>query len=338
MSDGEATPTRLAGDGDLATALQVHARRSAGRRIPEVIADEPARIDALSVAAGPLRATFARQRYDRAAFDALLAIAGEADLPSAMRALLGGDQVNATERRAALHTALRGLPVDTPVARQAHAEATAARTRMRALVDALSATGVTDVVSIGIGGSDLGPRLVVDALARPGARFRLHFLSNVDGAAAQRVLSGLDPARTAAILVSKTFGTQETLLNGAIVRDWLGDHAARDGGRVFAVSANASTTSRGPRSEPPMPMLTTSVTPVADSASTSARMRVRAAVASACACLATGVSTGRPRNAVCSAARRSVALTCSPPSSARIAPARSASPAIASKASNAARS
>ena len=238
MSDGEATPTRLAGDGDLATALQVHARRSAGRRIPEVIADEPARIDALSVAAGPLRATFARQRYDRAAFDALLAIAGEADLPSAMRALLGGDQVNATERRAALHTALRGLPVDTPVARQAHADATAARTRMRALVDALSATGVTDVVSIGIGGSDLGPRLVVDALARPGARFRLHFLSNVDGTAARRVLSGLDPARTAAILVSKTFGTQETLLNGAIVRDWLGDHAARDGGRVFAVSAN----------------------------------------------------------------------------------------------------
>ena len=224
--------------GDLASALRDHARRSLARSIPALLAADPARAGGLSVTAGPLRATFARQRYDRAAFDALLSIAGAAGLAGAMRALLGGDTVNATERRAALHSALRGLPVDTPVARQAHADATAARARMRALVDALAATDVTDIVSVGIGGSDLGPRLVADALAQPGARFRVHFLSNVDGAAAQRVLAGLDPARTAAILVSKTFGTQETLLNGAIVRDWLGGHAARDGGRVYGVSAS----------------------------------------------------------------------------------------------------
>ena len=90
------------------------------------------------------------------------------------------------------------------------------------------------MVSIGIGGSDLGPRLVVDALSPPTpGRFRVHFVSNVDGAAAQRVLAGLDPARTAAIMVSKTFGTQETLLNGGIARDWLGNDT-----RLFAVTAN----------------------------------------------------------------------------------------------------
>ena len=209
---------------DLAAALHDHARRSAARPIRALVADDPERADALAVAAGPLRANFARQRYD---------------LRGALRALFGGEPLNTTEGRAALHVALRGLPVDTPVARQAHADATAARQRMAALCEALAATDVTDVVSIGIGGSDLGPRLVADALASPGGRFRVHFLSNVDGAAATRVLAGLDPARTAAILVSKTFGTQETLLNGAIVRDWLGSHAARDGGRLFAVSANA---------------------------------------------------------------------------------------------------
>jgi len=101
-------------------------------------------------------------------------------------------------------------------------------------VAGLEASDATDIVSIGIGGSDLGPRLVADALALPGARFRVHFISNVDGHAAQRVLASLDPARTAAIVISKTFGTQETLLNGGIVRTWLGDDS-----RLYAVSTNA---------------------------------------------------------------------------------------------------
>ncbi|MCC8445290.1 glucose-6-phosphate isomerase, partial [Xanthomonas translucens] len=106
--------------------------------------------------------------------------------------------------------------------------------RMRALIQALAQTDVTDIVSVGIGGSDLGPRLVADAL-RPfeGARFRVHFVSNVDGAAMQRTLATLDPARTAGVLISKTFGTQETLLNGQILRDWLGGSE-----RLYAVSAN----------------------------------------------------------------------------------------------------
>jgi glucose-6-phosphate isomerase len=109
---------------------------------------------------------------------------------------------------------------------------------MATLIRELEATDVTDIVSIGIGGSDLGPRLLVDALADPrNARFRVHFVSNVDGHAMRRTLAGLDPTRTAAIVISKTFGTHETLLNGRIVRDWLGEQAQQKY-RLFAVSAN----------------------------------------------------------------------------------------------------
>ena len=217
---------------DFAT-LQSHAQRLASTSVAALVADDPARAQSLSLRVGPLYANFARQRYDAQALDALFGLAGTADFQGAMRRLLDGDTVNATEGRAALHTALRGDASDAPVARECAALAVEARARMAGLIDALSASEVTDIVSVGIGGSDLGPRLVVDALALPGARFRVHFLSNVDGNAAQRVLAGLDPARTAAILISKTFSTQETLLNGRIVRDWLGDDA-----RVFGVSAN----------------------------------------------------------------------------------------------------
>lgn len=218
--------------------LRAQAARLDGRALSALVAGDPARATDFALRVGPLYANFARQSYDRDALAALLDIAARADFAGALRRLFDGQPVNATEGRAALHTALRGDLSTAVAARDAHREAAQARVRMRALVEGLQARGVTDVVSVGIGGSDLGPRLVVDALARPGAPIRVHFVSNVDGAAVQRTLAGLDPARTAVVLISKTFGTQETLLNGAIVRAWLGDFASRDGGRVYAVSAN----------------------------------------------------------------------------------------------------
>lgn len=214
--------------------LRAHAVRLRASSL-RALAAAPGRADGYALDAGPLHASFARQRLDDAARDALFALARRADLAGALRRLADGAPVNATEGRAALHTALRGALSQAPAARAAHADALAARERMRALAARIGAAGIVDVVSIGIGGSDLGPRLAVDALAAGGSRPRLHFLSNVDGHAAQRVLAGLDPARTAAILVSKSFGTQETLLNGAIVRDWLGDDD-----RLYAVSANVA--------------------------------------------------------------------------------------------------
>lgn len=219
----------------LLDGLQAHAQRLDGMPLARLLQDDPARAKEFALRCGPLYANFARQRYDRAALDGLFAIAERADLAGALRRLLDGDTVNPTEDRPALHSALRGAATGSAFALAARAQALSAQLRMRELIDALAAGPVTDIVSIGIGGSDLGPRLVVDALALPGARFRVHFISNVDGHAARRVLAALDPARTAAVMISKTFGTQETLLNGAIVRDWLGDDT-----RLYAVSTNAA--------------------------------------------------------------------------------------------------
>lgn len=227
---GEGTPalsSRIA-------ALRVHAERLSGHPIRTLVSADPGRSAALSVSAGPLHASFARQRYDGRALDELFGLASSAGLDAALRALAGGEQVNPTEGRPALHTALRARDAATPAAREAVQLARAARARMAELVRGIQQAGITDVVSVGIGGSDLGPRLVVDALVQPGPGLpRVHFLSNVDPAAAASVTAGLDPARTAVILVSKSFGTQETLLNGRILADWLGD-----GSRLYAVSAN----------------------------------------------------------------------------------------------------
>ena len=113
----------------------------------------------LALRVGPLYVNFARQKYDAAALQALLALAAERDVGGAITRLFRGEQVNLTEGRAALHTALRGDVVDAPVAAEAYATAREIRQRMGVLVRALEDSGVTDVVSVGIGGSDLGPRL-----------------------------------------------------------------------------------------------------------------------------------------------------------------------------------
>lgn len=220
--------------------LQAQARRLRGTTIRQMVDADAARAADFSLRVGPLYANFSRQRYDREALSALHAIAKGEALPTAMRALFDGAQVNASEDRPALHTALRSALGRSDIAGDARAQAQAAHARMAELVAQLEASGITDIVNVGIGGSDLGPRLMVDALKDfHSGRFRVHFLTNVDGSDAQHTLQGLDPARTAAILVSKSFGTQETLLNGAILRDWLGDDR-----RLYAVSANGSEAER----------------------------------------------------------------------------------------------
>jgi glucose-6-phosphate isomerase len=119
--------------------------------------------------------------------------------------------------------------------------ATARRQRMRALVDAIEAGAfgdITGVLHIGIGGSVLGPELVVDALGRNSARLTIRFLSNIDGAAFDDAVRPLDPATTLIVAASKTFTTLETLTNFDAARDWLRDGGVRDpDGRVIAVTA-----------------------------------------------------------------------------------------------------
>ncbi len=215
-------------------ALGAHARRLAQSSIEDLNRRQPGRAQQLALRVGPLYANFARQSYDQPALDALWAYGQSLELPQAFRRLFDGAPVNLTEARPALHTALRSDLGRGPVAAAARAQVLAAEQRLAAIVAELEASSITDIVSIGIGGSDLGPRLVCDAL-KPlqGARFAVHFVSNIDGMAIERVLAGLDPARTAGILISKSFTTQETLSNGAILQRWLGD-----AGRLYAVSAD----------------------------------------------------------------------------------------------------
>jgi len=214
-------------------SLQDHGARLRGVPLSRLIEADAGRAARMSLRVDGLYANFARQAVDEGAFAALLAMAHEANVPAAFRALFRGDPVNRSERRAALHSALR-TRFDFPEAAAAFDEAAQARRTMAALARKLRASAVTDIIHVGIGGSDLGPRLALDALQGfTDGRFRVHFLSNVDAHAADRVLGTLDPARSAAVLVSKSFGTQETLLNGQLVRDWLGGSE-----RMYAVSAN----------------------------------------------------------------------------------------------------
>jgi len=222
---------------DWLDALAAHAVRLSDMRLDDLVREDPGRAQDFALRVGPLYLSQARQRIDREARQALFELGRRVDFPAALRALFDGETVNTSENRAALHTALRSDLGQGPTAQSARRAALDAAQRLEAVAGALEQdANITDVVNIGIGGSDLGPRLVVDALQHQSTgRFRLHFIANVDGAAAQALLPTLDPRRTAAVLVSKSFGTQETLLNGAILRDWMGS-----GERLYAVSANTA--------------------------------------------------------------------------------------------------
>jgi glucose-6-phosphate isomerase len=208
--------------------LRVEASRLRQRTLVELFQADPGRFRSLSFRHGAVFADLSRQRIDVAALAALVEAARAAGLEAAIEALFAGAVVNHSERRPALHTALRGQGPEDAVRR-----ANEALERMERLLEILrsdpaSTFGmhrVTDVVSVGIGGSDLGPRLLLEALERRSRGLpRVHFLSNVDGDALQRLLPRLDPGSTLVVLISKSFGTRETLLNGHSLIEWLRNH------------------------------------------------------------------------------------------------------------------
>lgn len=232
------------------------AQRPDGARITPLFAADPGRAERFSVTLDDLSLDFAKTSIDDAALDALFALADAAGLDDFRRRLFAGEPVNATEHRAAMHMALRA-PADAGLkARMAHGAedaaviAAAEREKMRAFVTAVhdgrirGATGqtFTDVLTIGIGGSDLGPRVATEALTigRTDTRLTPHFLSNVDGHAFAEATKRLDPARTLVLVASKTFTTQETSMNAAAARAWvagaLGDAAVAD--HFAALSTN----------------------------------------------------------------------------------------------------
>ena len=172
---------------------------------------------------------FSKNKIDQSAWDALYSLADECKLEEAKKAYFNGATINETEGRAVLHTALRAHKTSVEVEGTAiEADIKAVKAQMRrfstSVIDGshkgFTGKSITDVVNIGIGGSDLGPVMVVDALAYYKNNLKVHFVSNVDGDHINEVLKDLNPETTLFVIVSKSFTTQETLANATTAKKW----------------------------------------------------------------------------------------------------------------------
>jgi glucose-6-phosphate isomerase len=213
------------------SAFDAAADRAADERIADMLANDAERLSRLTVEAAGLTVDLSKQAWTREGEDACLALAEAAGVAEARAAMFAGTAVNTSEDRAVLHAALRA-PAGAAFAAKGEAVSgavEAGRAKMKALADAVqsgAAKGSTgkpfrSLVHIGIGGSDLGPRLVWEALRPLQPKMELRFAANVDPAEIAAALAGLDPAETLVVVVSKTFTTQETLANAEAARAWL---------------------------------------------------------------------------------------------------------------------
>jgi glucose-6-phosphate isomerase len=201
------------------SALEEHARAIAGRTLTSLFSAEPDRLERLALDVGPLHFDFSKTHVDSHALELLIARAQAADFDLWRERLFAGEIVNPSEARAATHAAERGSPPEA-----AAAEAARAREQMYALVRALEqgAFGpIRHVLHIGIGGSALGPALVLDALRQAENPLEVAVISNIDGAALEPFLARFDPQATLVVIVSKTFTTMETMTNAKSALEWL---------------------------------------------------------------------------------------------------------------------
>lgn len=198
-----------------------------------LFADEPDRLDRLTHEALGIYWDFSKLAVSAKTVAALLARAQEADLAGWRERLFAGAVVNLSENRAATHIAERGSGAAMDVAAAAVGQAA-----MRAVVETLRGEDVTDVLHIGIGGSALGPALLLDAIGRDGDGPKCHIVANIDGEALARAMAQCDPQRTRIIVVSKTFTTTETMTNAATSLEWLAAAGVADPkARAIAVTA-----------------------------------------------------------------------------------------------------
>ncbi len=234
------------------TAFEAATRADAMGRIVDHFGREPDRLTRLTLAAAGLSLDLSKQPWSLAGAGVALELAQACDLEGHRARLFAGDEVNATEHRPALHMALRApdgagfRALGQPVS----GEVEATRRAMEAFADGIRAgriVGATrkrfaHIVHIGIGGSDLGPKLVWDALKPLEPKIDIRFAANIDGAEIAAALAGLDPAETLVIVVSKTFTTEETLANGRAARAWLAAALGEAGANqhLAAVSANVA--------------------------------------------------------------------------------------------------
>ena len=231
-------------------ALEAHYQEIKHKHLTELFQNDPNRASELKKEFPGFLFDYSKNRMTKKTVELLVQLAKETGLDQAKQAYFGGEKINETEGRAVLHTALRS-PANAAVeldGKNVVPEVQEVKAKMKSFCDAVlsgnkkgsSGKAFTDVVNIGIGGSDLGPVMITEALAYYQKGLRLHFVSNVDGDHLQESLKGLDPETTLFVVVSKSFTTQETLANAQSARKWfvekLSTEAVAD--HFIAVSTN----------------------------------------------------------------------------------------------------
>ncbi|MBI1425545.1 MAG: glucose-6-phosphate isomerase [Gammaproteobacteria bacterium] len=212
-------------------ALQEHFKQIHGTHMRQLFAEDPKRFARFSLQLDDLLLDYSKNRITPTTLDLLLQLAHECDVPKWIERMFNGDIINHTEHRAVLHIALRNR-ANRPIQVQGQdvmPDVNAMLGKIRGFTEQVrnghwlgySQQRITDVVNIGVGGSDLGPVMATEALRPYASRdLHVHFVSNVDENHITDVLESLDPQTTLFIIVSKTFTTQETLTNAETAREW----------------------------------------------------------------------------------------------------------------------
>ena len=212
-------------------ALEAHYAQVKDLHMRALFAQEPDRFERLSIKFGDILFDYSKNRITDETMRLLLNLAEDANLAAQIEAMFSGEKINNTEGRAVLHTALRSQS-DSPLmadGEDVKPEIRRVLAKMRRFSESVRSgdwrgfTGkpITDIVNIGIGGSDLGPKMVCAALKPYGKRgLRIHFVSNVDGTDIAETLKLLNPETALFLIASKTFTTQETMTNAHTARDW----------------------------------------------------------------------------------------------------------------------
>ncbi|GAA3875474.1 glucose-6-phosphate isomerase [Celeribacter arenosi] len=232
------------------SALKTLQDKSRDRHILDLFASDQNRAEAFSVSADGLLFDYSKTNIGTEERDALIGLLETAGVAKKRADLFSGEKINDTEGRSVLHTALRNIdggPVMVdgkdvmPGVKQTLARMDDFATRVRrGDITSHSGSPFTDIVNIGIGGSDLGPAMAYLALAPYADGPRCHFVSNVDGAHIADVLDGLNPQTTLLIVASKTFTTIETMTNAQTAKDWLVEHVGEEGiSKHFAALSTA---------------------------------------------------------------------------------------------------
>jgi len=208
------------------------------KSLKELFAEDPQRFHKFSIRLGDILFDYSKNRIDEQTMALLMQLARECQLKDAIEAMFNGEKINETEGREVLHTALRNQS-DRPIlvdGKDVMPQVREVLARMKDFTDRVISgvwkgfTGrdITDVVNIGIGGSDLGPVMVTEALRAYKTRLNVHFVSNVDGSHIAETLKNLNPETTLFLIASKTFTTQETMANANSAKEWFLETGAED--------------------------------------------------------------------------------------------------------------